>query len=73
MSPHAVNPVPAHRRKGSAVRTVKAVAWSFIGLRKGSEYREDLERVNPLHLIAVGLVAIFLLVAALVALVHWIV
>jgi len=73
MNHDTVNPVPAHHRKGSVGRTVKAVAWSFIGLRKGSEYREDLERVNPLHLIAVGLVAIFLLVAALVALVHWIV
>jgi hypothetical protein len=73
MSPDAVNPEPALRRKGSVLRTVKAVAWSFIGLRKGSEYREDLERVNPLHVIGVGLVAIFALVVFLIALVNWIV
>jgi hypothetical protein len=73
MNDDALDPVPAHRRKGSVTRTVKAVAWSFIGLRKGSEYREDLEKVHPLHIIAVGLAAIFALVAALVALVHWIV
>jgi hypothetical protein len=73
MSPDAVNPEPAHRRKGSVLRTVKAVAWSLVGLRKGSEYREDLERVNPLHLIGVGLAAIFALVVFLIALVHWIV
>jgi hypothetical protein len=60
-------------RKGSPLRTIKAVAWSFIGLRKGSEYRQDLEKINPLHVIAVGLAGIFLLVAGLIALVHWIV
>ena len=27
-----------HARKGSLLRTVRAVAWSLIGLRKGSEY-----------------------------------
>lgn len=73
MTPHAGNPAPGTRSQGSVARTIKAVAWSLIGLRKGSEYREDLQRINPLHVIAVGLVAIFLLVAVLVGLVHWIV
>lgn len=73
MTPDAMNPEPVRRPKASVLRTVKAVAWSFIGLRKGSEYREDLERVNPLHVIGVGLVAIFALVVSLIALVHWIV
>ena len=68
-----VQQVPADRRKGSVLRTVKAVAWSFIGLRKGSEYREDLERINPLHVIGVGLAAIFALVVFLIVLVNWIV
>lgn len=73
MIPQSGTRTPAPHRRGSLARTVKTMAWSLIGIRKGSEYREDLEKVNPLHLIAVGLVAIFLLVAALVALVHWIV
>ena len=51
-------------RKGSLLRTVRAVAWSLIGLRKGSEYQQDVEKLNPLHIIAVGLVAVFLLGAA---------
>nr|WP_205763756.1 MULTISPECIES: DUF2970 domain-containing protein [unclassified Acidovorax] len=61
------------RRKGSLLRTIRAVAWAFIGLRKGSEYQKDLERINPLHIIAVGLVAFFLLVFALIAVVNWVV
>lgn len=60
-------------RKGSIWRTVKAVAWSFIGLRKGSEYQQDVEKLNPLHIVLVGLVAVFLLVLALIAVVKWVV
>ena len=73
MNQDAMRPEPVQRRKSSVLRTVKAVAWSFIGLRKGSEYREDLERVNPLHVIGVGLAGIFALVVGLIALVNWIV
>jgi hypothetical protein len=61
------------QRKGSLLRTVRAVAWSLIGLRKGSEYAQDVEKLNPIHIIVVGLVAVFSLVLALIALVNWIV
>lgn len=64
---------PAARRKGSWLRTIKAVAWSMIGLRKGSEYQQDLENINPLHVIAIGVLAIFLLVLGLIVLVNSIV
>ena len=62
-----------HERKGSLLRTVRAVAWSLIGLRKGSEYQQDVEKLNPLHIVAVGLLAIFMLVIGLIVLVNWIV
>jgi hypothetical protein len=54
-------------------RTAKAVAWSFIGIRKRSEYEEDLGRLNPFHIIAVALLAVALFVGGLIALVNWIV
>jgi len=56
----------------SVGRTIKAVAWSFVGIRKNSEYQEDLGRLNPLHVIAVALVAVAVFVGALIALVHWV-
>ena len=62
-----------HERKGSLWRTVRAVAWSLIGLRKGSEYQKDVESLNPLHIIVVGLMAVFLLVIGLIGLVNWVV
>ncbi len=60
-------------RKGSLGRTIKAVAWSFIGLRKGSEYQEDIAKLNPLHLIAVALVGVIGLVVGLIVLVNTVV
>ena len=62
-----------HERKGSLLRTVRAVAWSMIGLRKGSEYQKDIDKLNPIHIIVVGLIGLFLLVGGLIALVNWIV
>ena len=65
--------VKLSQRKGSLLRTVRAVAWSLIGLRKGSEYQQDVEKLNPIHIIVVGLMAVFLLVMGLIGLVNWIV
>ena len=61
------------QRKGSVLRTVRAVAWSLIGLRKGSEYQKDVEKLNPIHVIVVGLLALFLLVVGLIVVVNLIV
>lgn len=58
--------------KSSLLRTIKMVAWSFIGLRKRSEFEQDI-KMNPLHIVAVGLAGAVLFVLALVALVNWVV
>jgi len=63
----------APESRASFARTVKAVAWSFIGIRKNSEYKQDLAQVNPFHIIAVGIVAAALFVGGLIALVNWVV
>ena len=44
-------------------RTVKAVAWSFVGLRARSEFEQDVQTLNPLHIIAVALVGVLGLLA----------
>ena len=54
-------------------RTFKAVAWSFVGLRARSEFEQDVQKLNPLHIIAVALVGVFIFVGALVGLVNWVV
>jgi uncharacterized protein involved in exopolysaccharide biosynthesis len=65
--------MPVQERKGSLVRTVKAVLWSFIGLRSRAEFQKDVAQLNPIHIIAVGLVLGLLFVLGLVALVNWVV
>ncbi len=57
----------------SFAQTVKAVAWSFVGLRQGAGYQEDVQKLNPLHVIIAGLAAAALFVLALVLLVQWVV
>jgi amino acid transporter len=57
----------------SLLHTIKAVAWSFVGIRKNSEYQEDLRKLNPFHNIAVALVGVALFVGGLVLLVNWVV
>ncbi len=57
----------------SVLRTVRAIAWAFLGIRKRSGYEEDLGKLNPLHIIAVALVAVALFVGGLIALVNWVV
>ena len=54
-------------------RSIKMVAWSFFGIRKNSEYRQDLASVNPLHIILVAFAGVVMLVVALVVLVNWVV
>ena len=54
------------------LRTVKAVLWSFVGIRKNSEYQQDLGKLNPFAIIAVALVLVVLFVTALITLVHWV-
>ena len=60
-------------RKRSFLRSLKAVAWAFLGMRERSEYQQDLETINPLHVIAAGILGFLLLILLLVALVHWVV
>lgn len=52
--------------------TLKAVLWGFLGIRKRSEYEKDIQRLNPLHLVAMGIVMAFVFVGALIALVNWV-
>ena len=40
----------------TALSALKAVFWSFLGVRKRSEYQADTERLKPQHVIAAGLV-----------------
>ena len=58
---------------GSFWHSIKMVGWSFFGIRKKSGSEEDMARVNPFHIIAVGIAIAFIFVVGLIVLVNWVV
>jgi len=60
------------QKKASLWRTVKAVAWGFFGVRKNSAYQEDIAKLSPLHIVAVGLVGAMVFVGGLIVLVRYV-
>ena len=63
---------PAHRRRGSFLRTAQAVAWSFFGVRKAADYAQDVGQLNPLHVVIAGLIAVAVFIGLLLVLVNWV-
>ena len=67
----------AEGESGSAVsnflRSFKVVAWSFIGIRKQSEFHTDGNSVKPVHVIVVGLLLALLFVLGLIMVINLVV
>jgi hypothetical protein len=63
---------PVVQRKGSFVRTMKAVAWSFFGVRKGADYEKDVNQLNPVHVVIAGVIGAALFVIVLLLVVNWV-
>jgi amino acid transporter len=63
----------ATQRPASLLQTMRAVAWSFLGIRRSSGYAEDVQKLNPVHVLIGGIVGAALFVGAIVLLVRWVV
>lgn len=61
------------RGKSSFARTMKAVLWSFFGVRKSRDHAADATQLNPLHVIVAALIAAALFIGGLIAVVHLVV
>jgi Protein of unknown function (DUF2970) len=71
---NAAGSIASHlSKKASLLRTVQAVGWSFLGIRKKSAYEEDVVQLNPVHLILVGLLGALFFIGTLVMIVRWVV
>ena len=64
---------PVTARKGSWLRTSKAVAWSVFGIRRRADHAKDVEQLNPIHVVIAGIVGAALFVLLLVLLVRWVI
>ena len=59
-------------RKGSFLQTMRAVAWSFFGVRKSVDYEKDVSQLNPVHVVIAGVVGALVLIAVLATVVNWV-
>ncbi len=73
MSPPPGGLKEAVQRPASLLQTFKAVAWSFFGIRRSSGHEQDVQKLNPVHLVLAGLVSAALFVLLLVLLVRWVI
>ncbi len=58
-------------RRASFGATMKAVFWSFFGIRKRSDYEKDSTSLNPVHVVIAGLIGAALFIGALILLVRF--
>jgi Protein of unknown function (DUF2970) len=55
----------------SMLRTAKAVAWSFVGLRGAQEFEKDTQQLNPIHIVIAGFVGVAIFIGVLLLVVNW--
>lgn len=58
------------RDKPTFAASVKAVLWSFLGIRGRRDYEEDARKLKPVHVIVAGVIAAAIFVAALLLVVR---
>jgi hypothetical protein len=63
----------ATKRKASFFATMKAVFWSFFGVRKKSDYEQDAAQLNPVHVLIAGVLGALIFIATLVLIVKMVV
>jgi hypothetical protein len=63
----------SHDDKAGVMETLRAVAWSFFGVRRRADYERDVQRLNPVHIIIAGIVSVAIFVGLLVALIRWVI
>ncbi len=64
---------PPSARKAAFGETIRAVAWSFFGIRRSADHEQDVKHLNPIHLVIAAVLGAALFVLALVLLVHFVI
>ena len=60
-------------KKASFMYSMKAVVWSFFGLRRKSDFDQDEGKLNPLHIIIAALIGVALFIGLLITIVKFVV
>lgn len=67
------NQVHAAKRRAGFGQTIRAVLWSFFGVRRKAAYETDAAQLNPVAVIIAGVMAAALFVALLIVVVNLVV
>jgi amino acid transporter len=57
-------------RKANFGQTFRAVAWSFLGIRRSADHAEDVGKLNPIHVAIAAVLGAAVFVIFLVVVVH---
>jgi preprotein translocase subunit Sec61beta len=60
-------------RSAGFLTTMRAVLWSFFGVRRRAEYEKDAVRLNPVYVIVAGIGAAAVFVLTLLMIVRMVV
>ncbi len=64
--------LPATARKANFGQTFRAVAWSFLGIRRSADHEQDVRKLNPIHVVIAAVLGAAIFVVFLVVLVHFV-
>ena len=59
-------------RKLAFGQTFRAVAWSFLGIRRSADHEQDVKKLNPIHVVIAAVLGAAVFVVFLVLLVHFV-
>lgn len=59
--------------KASFLYSLKAVLWSFTGLRRKSDFDADSAKLNPVHIVIAALIGVACLIGLLIGIVKLVV
>ncbi len=61
------------QQQASFLYSLKAVVWSFTGLRRKSDFDSDSVKINPVHIVIAGLLVVACLIGILISIVKFVV
>ena len=60
-------------KKASFLYSLKAVFWSFFGLRRKSDFDTDSAKLNPVHIVIAALIGVAVFIGLLITVVKLVV
>jgi len=57
------------KKQASFMYSMKAVFWSFFGLRRKSDFDSDSAKLNPVHIIIAALIGVACFIGLLITIV----